>query len=335
MFVFGIAARTGQHTPIDALPSARGGAQRVLRRAGFAILAIAVIGQGVSAIARRGRSAHTGPVVAVSFTDKSSLVTVDAAGTLVEWNLSSKRESRRWTIPAIAGATELFIDGYSGSGFGIVNGEAVRFSPLQRAAPVETIAGGRHVVRGAAVVVARDRALLFVADSDWTKPPLHELPWPEPILAIAAREMFVAVADRASVTLLDGRPGYVRTIASVPAPGTISGVEVLPDGMLLAFDASGTAWAIEARRGLVEPLATRVSLAAAGKQVVLVSGREVLGYDPRKKTATSLARIASGARSIGTRGDRIALGFDDGEVVLATRRGAKLETIRLTDTPAR
>jgi len=328
--VFGVAAGGG--APVDATPSAPEGVQRVLRRAGFALLAIAVVGQAATAFLGRGRTAHGAPVVAVSFTGKASLVSVDAAGTLVDWDLHSKRETRRWTIPEIAGATELFVDGYSGSGFGIANGNAIRFSSSPRAR-LETIRDGRHVARGAAVVVARDQALLFVSDSDWTKPPDHEIAWPRPILAIAARDMFVAVADAASISLLDGRPGYVRTIASVPAPGPITGLELLRDGLVLALDGSGAGWAIEVRRAVTDPLPVKASLAAAGGHVFLVSQREVSRYDQWKKRATPLARIGSGVRSIDTSGDRVAFGFDGGEVVLGTVTGAKLETIRLTTAP--
>jgi hypothetical protein len=268
IFVFGIAA--GGRAPVDALPSVSGGSKRVLRGAGFALLAIAVVGNVATAVIGRGRTAHGAPVVAVSFTGRSSLVSIDAAGTLVDWDLHSKRETQRWTIPEIAGATEVFFDGYSGSGFAIANGRAVRFGSRPRA-PLETMADARHIARGAAVVVARDQALLFVSDSDWTKPPLYEIAWPRPILAIAARDMFVAVADGTSISLLDGRPQYARTIASVPAPGTITRVELLRDGLVLAFDGSGAGWAIETRRAFTDPLPVKASLAAAAGHVLLVS----------------------------------------------------------------
>jgi hypothetical protein len=259
-------------------------------------------------------------------------VSIDAAGTLVDWDLDSKRETQRWTIPEIAGATELFVDGYSGSGFGIANGRAVRFSSRPRA-PLETIPDARHIARGAAVVVARDQALLFVSDSDWTKPPLYEVAWPRPIQAIAARKMFVAVADGASISLLDGRPQYARTIASVPAPGTITRLELLDDGLVLAFDGTGAGWAVETRRAFTDPLPVKASLAAAAGHVLLVSQREVSRYDEWKKTATPVGRIGSGVRAIDASGDQVAFGFDGGDVVLATITGAKLETVRLTTTP--
>ena len=259
-------------------------------------------------------------------------MSIDAAGTLVDWDLHSRRETHRWTIPEIAGATELFVDGYSGSGFGIAKGGAVRFVSRPRAT-LETIPDARHIARGAAVVVARDQALLFVSDSDWTKPPYYEMAWPRPILAIAAKDMFVAVADGASISLLDGRPRYVRTIASVAAPGTITELELLRDGLVLAFDGSGAGWAIEVRRAIIDPLPVKASLATAAGHVFLVSQREVSRYDQWKKSATAVARIESGVRSIDTSGDQVAFGFDGGDVVLGTVTGAKLETVRLTTAP--
>jgi hypothetical protein len=332
-FVFGVALTAA--APVDALPDAPQDFKRVLRLLGFALLAIAAVGQGVTAFARRGRAAHSSPVVAVSFAyGPSRLVTVDAAGTFVDWDLHSKRETRRRTIPELAGARELFIGGPSDSGFAIVDGQAVRFAPF-RDARVETIPDARHIAAGAAVVIARDQALLFVSYSDWTKPPYHELAWPEPIVAIAAKDRFVAVADRASISLLDGRPRFVvQTLARVPAPGAISRLEVLDDGMVLALDGGGAGWAVDVQRGIAESLAVQASLVAGARHVFFVSGRAVSEYDPRKKTATSVATIGSGARSIDTWGEHVAFGLERGEVVLGRRAGAKLETIRLTAKPA-
>jgi hypothetical protein len=224
--------------------------------------------------------------------------------------------------------TELVTD--SDYGYAIVEGQAVRFAPFADA-PVEKAPDAAHVGRSGHVVIARERALLFASESDWTKT-YRELAWSEPILAIAANDDFVAVADRASVTLLDGRLNSVRTHASVPAPGVISGLEVLRDGSVLAFDGSGAGWTIDFRRRLSQPLAGKASLIAAGHHVFYVFGREVSEYDARKKTATPVGRIGSGARSVDTWGEYVAFGLESGEVVLGTRRGGKLETLRLVAT---
>jgi hypothetical protein len=332
--VFGIA--TSAAAPVNALPDAPPDSKRVLRLLGFALLAIAVLGQGLTAFLGRGRAAHSTPVVAVSFANGGPhLVTVDATGTLVDWDLHSKREGRRRTIPELAGVTELFVDSTVETGFAIANGKAVRFAPFGNA-PVETIPDARHIARSGQVVIARGQALLFVSHDDWTRPPYREMAWPEPILAVAARDMFVAVADRASITLLDGRVNSVRTIASVPAPGAIAALEVLYEGTVLAFDGSGAGWAIDLRRRVAEPLAAKASLVAGAAHVFFVREREVSEYDPRKKTAVPVAKIGSGARSIDTWGEHVAFGLDDGEVVLGTHTGggagtgAKLETERLT-----
>ena len=215
----------------------------------------------------------------------------------------------------------------------IANGEALRFAPCGKM-PVEPIPDARHIARSGYVVIARDRALLLASYSDWTEPN-RELAWPEPILALAANDDLVAVADRLKVTLLDGRVNSTRTIGSVPAPGAISGLEVLYDGSVLALDGNGAVWAIDLRRGVTTPLPTKASLVAADRQIFFVSGREVSGYDQRTKTATRLATIGSGARSIDTRAEHVAFGFGSGEVVLGTRVGARLETMRLTSKPAK
>ncbi len=330
MFVLGIA--TTAVAPGDALPDAPPDVKRMLRLLGLALLATAAVGQGITAFFGRARAAHASSVVAVSFaTGRPRLVTADAAGTLVAWDLHSKREEQRRTIPELAGVTELFIDSTVEYGFAIANGKALRFEPFGKGL-VETIADARHIARSGYVVIARDRALLLASYSPWTEP-YREIPWPESISAIAANDDLIAVADRLNVTLLDGRLNSVRTIASVPAPGAITGLEVLYDGTVLALDGTGTGWAIEARRGVIAPLPAKASLVAGGGQVVLVSGREVSGYDQRKKTATPLVTIGSGARSIDARGEYVAVGFENGEVALITRTGAKFETLRLTAKP--
>lgn len=331
MFVLGVAASAA--APLDRLPDAPRDVKRVLRLLGVALLAIAALGQGLAAWARRGRAAHGAPVVALSFAAAHArLVTIDAAGTLVDWDLHSKREARRATIPALAGVSELAIDSTAARGFAIVNGQAVRFEPFADT-PVETIPDARHIAASGHVVIAKDRALLFVSYSDWTQPPYRELAWPEAILALAANDELVAVADRASITLLDGRLNSLRTHGSVPAPGAITGLEVLYDGSVLALDGSGAGWAIDLRRKRAEPLAERASFVAASRHVFFVSGRAVFEYDPRKQSATRLATLGSGARSIDTHGEHVAFGFENGEVVLGTRAGAKLETTRLTARP--
>ncbi len=332
MLVFSIAATAA--APGKALPDAPPDVKRVLRLLGLALLATAVVGQGVTALLGRGRAAHESPVVAVSFaTGGPRLVTADAAGTLVAWDLRSKREEQRRTVPELAGVTELFVDSTVEHGFAIANGKALRFEPFGNG-PVETIADARHIARSGYVVIAKDRALLLASYSPWTEP-YREIAWPESISAIAANDDMIAIADRVKVTLLDGRVNSVRTIASAPVPGAITGLEVLYDGTVLALDGTGSGWAIEMRRGVTTPLPTKATLVAGDRQVVLVSGREVSGYDQRKKTATRLATIGSGARSIDTRGEHIAVGFESGEVALVTRVGAKFETVRLTAKPSK
>ena len=143
------------------------------------------------------------------------------------------------------------------------------------------------------------------------------------------------MADRASISLLDGQPGYVvQTLGRVAAPGAITGLEVQRDGIVLALDGRGAGWAINVHRGVTEPLAGKVTLVASGGYVLLVSGREVSEYDPHRKKATHIATIGSGARSIDTWGERVAFGFESGEVVLGTRFGPKFETERVTVKPA-
>jgi hypothetical protein len=63
-------------------------------------------------------------------------------------------------------------------------------------------------------------------------------------------------------------------------------------------------------------------------------------YDRRTKTATELATIGSGARSIATWDQYVVFGFERGEVLLGTRTGVlgsgtkgTLETVRLTARP--
>src|SRR5436309_618837 len=161
IFVFGVA--TTLAVPGDALPDTPRDTKRVLRLTGFALLSIAAVGQGLTAFARRPRAAHSSPVAAVSFdTGSSRLVTVDASGTFVDWDLHLKRADRRRTIPELAGATEFFMG--AGRGFAIANGKAVGFQPFKDS-PLETIPDARHIARGAAVVIARDRGMLFVSYS--------------------------------------------------------------------------------------------------------------------------------------------------------------------------
>jgi len=331
MFVFGAAANA--IAPVDALPDAPRDVKRMLRLLGFALLATALVGLGVTAFRGRARAAHASPVVAVSFaTGGPRLVTVDTTGTLVDWDLHTKREQRRRTLPELAGVTEFFVASGVEYGFAIANGKALRFAPFGKM-PVETIPDARHIARSGYVVIARDRALLLASYSDWTEPH-RELAWPEPILALAANDDLVAVADRLKVTLLDGRVNSTRTIGSVPAPGAITGLAVRYDGHLLALDGSGASWAIDLRRGVTTPLPAKASLVAGDGQL-FVFGREVSGYDQRTQTATRLATIGSGARSIDTRAEHVAFGFGSGEVVLGTRVGARLETMRLTSKPAK
>lgn len=330
MFVFGIAATV--FAPVESLPDAPAGVKRVLRLLGFAALAIAAAGQGITAYTGRGRAAHSAPVVAVSFAGgRERLVTVDAAGTLVDWDLQSKREARRETRPELAGVTELFVDAAAARGFAIANGKALTFVPFADT-PVDTIPGARHIAGGASVVIATERALLFAPYSNWPLPPDRELAWTEPITAVAARDMFVAVADPVKVSLLDGRRDYLRVMASVPAPGPIRALEVLSDGTVIALDGGGAGWTIDVRRGVTEPLA-EASLVAGARLVFLVAGRAVSEYHPQKKTTTRVATIGSGTRAIDTWDKYLAFGLEDGEVVLGTRTGATLETERLTAKP--
>jgi hypothetical protein len=324
LFVFGIATRAA--APLDRLPDAPGGAKRVLRLVGFALLALAAVGQGVAAFQRRGRAAHAAPVVAVSFdASRPRLLTLDAGGTLVEWDLRLKREDRRWTRPELAGATAFLVA--ADRGYAIANGSAFRFEPFSDR-PVETIAGARHLaLGGCCVVIAKEQALS--ASYRGSTEPATELAWAEPIRALAAKGDYVAVADRAQVSLLDGRVPSLRTHASVAAPGAITALEVLYDGTVLALDGNGSGWTIDVRRGASEPLAGKASLIAAGQKVFFVSGRELSEYHARPKTVERVAAIGSGARSLDSDGQHVALGFESGEVVLGTRFGPKFEAQRL------
>jgi hypothetical protein len=331
MFVFGVAATFAG--PKGVLPQAPSDAKRLLRLLGFACLAVAAAGQGIAAYQGRGRVAHSAPVVAVSFAGRARLLTLDAEGTLVDWDLHLKREDRRRTVPALAGASELFTGDSADRGFAIAGGQAVLFRPFLDA-PVVTIPDARHVAGAMNVVVARERALLSLSYSDWTKAP-YEVAWPEPITAIAAGDDgWVAVADRVSISLVDGRAWSLPIRATVSAPGAISTLEVLRDGNTLALDARGSAWAIDFRRGVAQSLPATASLVAGRQRVFLVSGRVVSEYDPRSKAATRVGKIASGARAMDTWDDRVAFGFEGGDVVLGTRAGATLETTRLTAKPA-
>ena len=322
VFVVGTALASRGATGPDEPTAVR----RTLRVLGVALLVLAAV---VAAIAGRGRAAHASPVVAVSFaTQRPRLVTADAGGTLVDWDLRTKREVGRQTRPELVGATEMFVDGSAGRGFAIANGKAVTFEPF-RDTPASTIPGARHIARGSSVVVARDRALLFAPYSDWTGLDPTELAWPESIRAIAAGGMYVAVADRVRVSLLDGRRGSVRTLASVPAPGAISALTVSQYGFVLALDGSGAGWAIDVSRGVTEPLPATATLVASMRDVVLAGGGAVSLYDARKNAGTRMANIGSGARSLDTCGDHVALGFEDGRVVLGTRTGGKMETEEL------
>jgi hypothetical protein len=332
MFVLGGAATAA--APGPALADAPRDVKRVLRLLGFALLAIAGAGRLIAAYIGRGRAAHAAAVVAVSFaTGRPRLLTLDAGGTIVDWDLHSRRESGRETVPELAGATALFLDATAEHGFAIAKGRAVHFRPLGRAA-VETIPDARYIAGSGAVVIARDRSLLFVSYSDWKKPPFHELAWPQAITAIAGGSDFVAVADHASISLLDGRPRFVRTLASVPAPAAIRALEVLRDGLVVALDGNGAAWVIDVQRGVTRPVAAQVSLVAGARHVFLFSGGVVSEYEPRKNAATHLAKIGSGARAIDAWADHVAFGFADGEVLLGTRTDAGLETERLTVKPS-
>jgi hypothetical protein len=271
-------------------------------------------------------------VVAVAFAGRARLVILDSSGMLLDWDVYSKRETRRQTIPELAGASELFIGEAGDHGFAIAGGRALAFQPFGDGR-VDALPDARHVAGGGTVVIAKERALAVVNYDDWTKDP-RELPWPEPILAVAANNGLVAVADGASVSLVDGRPNSVRIHTRARAPAALSSVAVLPEGTVVALETSGAAWAIDVRRGVSEPLAAKAALVALHKHVLFVSGRDVSEYDPRKKMATAVGRIGSGARSVATWDDLVAFGFDDGEVVLGTLQGRTLETHRLTVLPA-
>jgi hypothetical protein len=271
-------------------------------------------------------------VVALAFAGRTRLVTLDAAGTLVDWDVHLKREHRRRTLPALAGASELFTGDSADRAFAIAGGQAVLFRPFSDA-PIVTIPDARHVAGDMNVVVARDRALLSLSYSDWAKPP-YEVAWGEPITALAAGDGgWVAVADRVSVSLVDGRVWSLPVRASVPAPGAIRELEVLHDGTALALDGRGGGWVVDFRRGTTESLPAGASLAAGRHRVFLVSGRDVSEYDPRTRTATHIANIGSGARSVDTWENRVAFGFEGGDVVLGTRTATGLETSRLTAKP--
>jgi hypothetical protein len=326
--VFGVAATVA--VPKGAAPRAPRAARLVFLFVGLGLLAVAALGNGIEAFMGRGRAAHSAPVVAVSFAGRSRLVTLDAGGTLVDWDVHSKREDRRQAIPGLAGASEMFLGDSADRGFAIANGKAVAFQPF-RDTRVNAMADARHVTGGGTVVIARDRALVVVNYDDWTKDP-RELAWPEPILAIAARDGLVAVADRASVSLVDGRPNSVRIHASTRAPAPLSAAAVLNEGTVLAREENGAVWAIDVRRATSEPLAAKAALLAAHKHVLFVWGREVTDYDPRTKAATRVGRIGPGARSMATWGDQVAFGFEGGEVVLGTLTAGQLETVRLTGT---
>jgi hypothetical protein len=120
----------------------------------------------------------------------------------------------------------------------------------------------------------------------------------------------------------------------VRVPGSISGLEVLGDGSALAVDADGGGWAVDFRREAAEPLPAAGSLVAARQRVFFVSGRAVWEYERRNKTVTQVGNIRSGARSMDTWEERVAFGFEGGEVVLGTRAGTALATTRLTARPA-
>ena len=256
------------------------------------------------------------------------LVTLDVDGTYVDWDLQAKRESRRRRAPELAGATEFFVDATADHAFAIANGRAVHFRPFTNVA-VQTIPDARHIAPGSAVVVARDRTLIFTSWFDWAKAPHHEVSWPEPITAIAARDDFLAVADRLSVSVLHGR----RPVGSVPAPGPMDRLELLNDGFAIGLDGKGAAWAIDVRRGVAEPLRTEASLVSAARHVFFVSGSEVSEYNPRTRAATSVARTGARVRAVDTWDRHVAFGLESGDVVLGTRTGAEMETERLTAKP--
>jgi hypothetical protein len=330
MFAFGTA--TAVTTPVDNLPDAPRDVKRTLRLLGVALLGAAALGNAVAAYLNRPRAAHAAAVAGVSFAASAPrLVTVDAAGTLVAWDLRTRRETRRRTRPELAGVTEFFVDSNAGRALAIAGGRALLFEPFGDA-PAQTMESARHIARSGHVVVAKARSLIFASYSDWANPS-RELPWPDEIQAIAASDEFVAVADRVSITILDGRINSTRTLATSPAPGAIAGLEILQDMTVLALDGTGAGWVVDQRRGVTESSPAAASLAASGRHMFLVSGRDVSEYDPRKKTAALLATVGAAVRSIDTRAEHVAFGLEDGEVVLGTRMGTRLETVRLTAKP--
>jgi hypothetical protein len=331
LLVFGIASTLA--APGGMVPGTPTRFKHALRLLGFALLAVVAVDEGIKAFTGRGRAAHSSPVIAVSFAgSRARLVTVDVAGTLVDWDLESKRAARRETIPELAGATAVFVDATADRGFAVANGSALTFEPF-RAGPVRTIPDARHIARGSSVVVAKERALAFLPYSDWPQYAYREMPWPQPITAIAANPAFIAVADPVSVSLLDGRPRSERTLASVPAPRGIISLEVLHDGTVFALGGSGVGWEIDVRRGRTEPLPAEAALVAVAQHVYFASTRDLSEYDRRRKTATRVAKIGAAARSIDTWDRYVAVGLEDGEVVLGTRFGPKFETERLTTSP--
>lgn len=329
MAVLGVAATAA--VPAGEVPRAPRAARRLFLVLGLALLGIAAAGNGIEAFLGRGRAAHSAPVVAVSFAGRARLVSLDATGMLVDWDVYSKSETRRQSVAELAGASEMFMGEAGDRAFAIARGTAVMLKPFALG-PVETMAGARHVAGGGTVVIARERALLAVNYDDWAEDP-RELAWPEPILAIAANNGLVAVADRASVSLLDGRPNSVRILARMRAPAALSAMAVLHEGSVLGMESSGALWAFDVRRGVSEPLPAKAALVALHRHVLFVSGRDVSEYDARKKAAARVGRIGSGARSMATWNDQVAFGFDSGEVVLGTRTGQALETVRLTARP--
>jgi hypothetical protein len=206
----------------------------------------------------------------------------------------------------------------------------VHFRPFA-SAPIQTIPDARHIAAGSSVVVARDRALLFTSWFDWAKAPPREMSWPEPITAIAARDHFIAVADPVSVSVLNGQ----REVGRVPAPAPLERLALLNDGLAVGLDGKGSAWAIDVRRGVAEPLRAEASLVSAARHVFFVSGREVSDFDPRTRAATPVARTAGRVRAVATWDRHVAFGLESGDVVLGTRSGAELATERLTARPIR
>ena len=62
--------------------------------------------------------------------------------------------------------------------------------------------------------------------------------------------------------------------------------------------------------------------------------RAVSEYDGMKKAAAQVAKTGSAARSIDSWDRRVAVGLEDGEVLLGTRFGPKFEIERLSVKPA-